>query len=211
MLGASARFGSAVPLVADQAPLGALWLGFDERRSLAPADQRLASAYADLAAGAIVRLRLGAVRQLLLAANEAERARLESVLRQMPIGVILAAVPDGRLLYANEAARRLLPMPMTIGAAPAFADTHGYRPDGSEVAEDQWPLRRAMRGETVENDVVELVAGDGSRRLRPDSGHERHDRGGRRHVRRRHRPDSRPGARAFARPSVRGPRVVARL
>lgn len=160
----AARSGSAVPLVADQAALGALWLGFDGRRSFAPADQRLASAYADLAAGAIVRLRLGAVRQLLLAANEAERARLESVLRRMPIGVILAAVSDGRFLYVNEAARRLAPMPITIGDTPAYAETRGYRPDGSELAEDEWPLRRAMGGETVENEVIEIVAANGPRR-----------------------------------------------
>jgi PAS domain S-box-containing protein len=156
--------GSAVPLVADQATLGALWLGFRERRTFAPADQRLVRAYADLAAGAIVRLRLGAVRQLLLAANEAERARLESVLRQMPIGVILAAVPDGKFLYANEAARRLSPVPIALGDVPAYGGARGYRPDGSEVAADEWPLRRAMAGETVENEVIEIVYPNDSRR-----------------------------------------------
>ena len=121
-------------------------------------------AYADLAAGAIVRLRLGAVRQLLLAANEAERARLESVLRRMPIGVILAAVPDGRFLYANEAALRLSPIPVAIGAAPDDSIGRGFRPDGSELGPDEWPLRRAMAGETVENEVVEIAYKDGTRR-----------------------------------------------
>jgi signal transduction histidine kinase/GAF domain-containing protein len=156
--------GSAVPLVADQAPLGALWLGFGERRTFAPADQRLVRAYADLAAGAIVRLRLGAVRQLLLAANEAERARLESVLRQMPIGVILAAVPDGQFLYANEAARRLSPVPISLGESPADTDARGFRPDGSELGPNDWPLRRAMSGETVENEVIDIVYPDGTHR-----------------------------------------------
>jgi PAS domain S-box-containing protein len=153
-----------VPLVADQAPLGGLWLGFPAPRTFAPEDQRLVRAYADLAAGAIVRLRLGAVRQLLLAANEAERARLESVLRQMPIGVLLASVPDGRFLYANEAAKRLSPMPVAMGAAPNYAQARGFRTDGSELGPGDWPLRRAMAGETVENEVVEIVYADGSRR-----------------------------------------------
>jgi PAS domain S-box-containing protein len=159
-----AAAGSAVPLVADQAPLGGLWLGFDEPRRFAAVDQRLVRAYADLAAGAIVRLRLGAVRQLLLAANEAERARLESVLRRMPNGVILAAVPDGRFLYANEAARRLSPRAVEIGDTPVYDGTRGFRLDGSELARDEWPLRRAMAGETVENEVIEIVYSDGSRR-----------------------------------------------
>jgi PAS domain S-box-containing protein len=156
--------GSAVPLVADQTPLGGLWLGFAEPRTFAAVDQRLVRAYADLAAGAIVRLRLGAVRQLLLAANEAERARLESVLRQMPIGVVLAGIPDGRILYANEAAHRLWPRPVEIGEAPVYDGTRGFRMDGSELGPDDWPLRRAMAGQTVENVVVEIVYPDGSRR-----------------------------------------------
>src|SRR6185369_10661649 len=155
--------GSAVPLVADQAPLGGLWLGFREPRTFAPADQRLVRAYADLAAGAIVRLRLGAVRQLLLSANEAERARLESVLRRMPIGVILAAVPNGRFVYANEAAHRLSPRPVELDAAPDYEAARGYRTDGSELGPDDWPLRRAMHGETVENEVIEIHYGDGTR------------------------------------------------
>ena len=156
--------GSAVPLVADQAPLGGMWLGFDGPRTFAPADQRLVRAYADLAAGAIVRLRLGAVRQMLLAANEAERARLESVLRRMPIGVVLAATPDGRVLYANDAARRLSLIPMEIGSVPAQEGARAWRTDGTELGPDDWPLIRAMAGETVENDVVEILLADGSRR-----------------------------------------------
>ena len=156
--------GSAVPLVADQTAIGALWLGFRESRTFAAVDQRLVRAYADLAAGAIVRLRLGAVRQLLLAANEAERARLESVLRRMPIGVILAAVPDGQFLYANEAAQRLSPLPIEIGRVPVYEGVRGIRPDGTELGRDDWPLRRAMAGQTVENEVVEIVQADGSRR-----------------------------------------------
>jgi PAS domain S-box-containing protein len=153
----------AVPIVADDAPIGGLWLRFRDARALAPDDQRLLRAYADLAAGAVVRLRLGAVRQLLLAANEAERARLESVLRQMPLGVVLAAVPDGRYLYANEAARRLSPTPIEIGTAPRTV-ARGFRPDGSELGPDDWPLRRAMVGETVENEIVEIAYPDGTLR-----------------------------------------------
>ncbi len=162
--GAGLGSGTAVPLVADQTPIGALWLGFDQRRSFDPADQRLVRAYADLAASAVVRLRLGAVRQLLLAANEAERARLESVLRQMPIGVILAAVPDGRILFANAAAERLSPFPIEVGAAPDYDRGQGTRPDGSALGPDDWPTRRAMAGETVENEVIEVTYADAARR-----------------------------------------------
>ncbi|MBA2720168.1 MAG: PAS domain S-box protein [Chloroflexi bacterium] len=153
----------AVPLVADQAPLGALALRFGEPRVLRPEDERLVRAYADLGAGAIARLRLGTLRRQLLAANEAERARLESVLRQMPVGVILAAAPDGRVLYANEAAQRQSPMPIEVGRQPAYGRTAGFAADGSRLADDAWPMRRAMAGETVKNEVVEVAHDDGTR------------------------------------------------
>ncbi|HLO36217.1 MAG TPA: PAS domain-containing protein, partial [Candidatus Deferrimicrobium sp.] len=40
----------------------------------------------------------------------------------------------------------------------------GYRPDGSELGSEDWPLRRAMTGETVENEIIDIVYPDGSRR-----------------------------------------------
>ena len=154
----------AVPLVADQIPIGGLSLSFAAERVFSSEDRRLVRAYADLAAGAIARLRLGAVRHLLLAANEAERARLESVLRRMPFGVILAGVPDGKYLYANDAAKRLSPMPVEIGDVPEYGAARGYDADGVELDEDDWPLRRAMRGETLENQLLDFAYRDGSRR-----------------------------------------------
>ncbi|MEA2518757.1 MAG: hypothetical protein QOF49_837, partial [Chloroflexota bacterium] len=153
----------AVPIVANLAPLGGLAIGFHEPRPITPEDERLVRAYADLGAGAIVRLRLGALRQELLAANEAERARLESVLRQMPIGVILAAAPDGRFLYANEAARRQSPMTIEIGEPPTY-EADGVAADGSSLGPDDWPMVRAMAGETVDNEVIEVHYRDGLRR-----------------------------------------------
>ncbi len=153
----------AVPLVAGQAPIGGLSLVFGARRTITAEDKRLVRAYADLGAGAIVRLRLGALRQHLLLANEAERARLESVLRQMPIGVILASAPDGRILYANEAARRQSPLPIEIGQSPAYELADAFAADGSRLGADDWPMRRAMRGETVENESIEISYDNGAR------------------------------------------------
>lgn len=156
--------GWAIPLAADQSPLGALWIGFGERAPSVPVDERLARAYADLAAGAIVRLRLGLLRQELLAANEAERLRLETVLRRMPLGVILVAVPDGRVLYANEAANRIRPLLVDTDGDLENGRIRGYRTDGGQIDAGDWPLRRAMLGETVDNEIVEIVQDDGTHR-----------------------------------------------
>lgn len=154
----------AVPLIAGDQTLGGLALRFEDGRTLSTDDQRLLSSYGDLAGGALVRLRLGAVGQQLLLANEVERARLESVLRQMPLGVILAGPPDGHYLFANETARRLAPFPIELGDTPPYGRVRGYRRDGQELAPDSWPIRRALRGETVQNEVIEVHYEDGTRR-----------------------------------------------
>jgi PAS domain S-box-containing protein len=156
--------GCAVPLVADGTMFGALWLGFAERRPFAAEDRRLIATFADLAAGALARIRLSGLRERLAADVEAERARLENVLRQMPIGVILAEAPDGRFVFANEAAVRLSPLPVELGAAPRYDRARGYRPDGSIVGAGEWPLQRAMAGETVENETIEIEYPDATRR-----------------------------------------------
>jgi len=158
------RSGCAVPLVAEGTMFGALWLGFAERRHFAAEDRRLIAAFADLAAGALARIRLGGLRERLAAEVDAERARLENVLRQMPIGVILAEAPDGRFVFANDAAVRLSPMPVALGTAPRYDRARGYRQDGSIVGPGEWPLQRAMAGETVENEIIEIEYPDASRR-----------------------------------------------
>jgi signal transduction histidine kinase/GAF domain-containing protein len=161
---ARSRSAAAVPLIADGIMFGALWLGFSEHRRFAAADRRLIATFADLAAGALSRLRLVGIRERLAADVEAERARLETVLRQMPIGVILAEAPDGRFVFANDAAIRLSAVPLELGATPQYDRGRGYRPDGSRLARDDWPLVRAMAGETVENEIIEIELADESRR-----------------------------------------------
>ncbi|HEX3428169.1 MAG TPA: GAF domain-containing protein, partial [Candidatus Limnocylindrales bacterium] len=158
------RSGCAVPLVADGITFGALWLGFAEQRTFADGDRPLIAAFADLAAGALARIRLAGMRQRLAADVEAERARLETVLRQMPIGVLLAEAPEGRYVFANDAAGRLSPVPIELGTAPRYEHLHGYRPNGTFLRADEWPLPRAMAGETVENDIIEIEYADRSRR-----------------------------------------------
>jgi len=56
------------------------------------------------------------------------------------------------------------PRLVEMGDTPAYGDADGFRTDGSELALDDWPLRRALRGETVENEVIEIAFGDGPRR-----------------------------------------------
>ncbi len=88
----------------------------------------------------------------------AERARLEAVLRQAPVGVVIRDA-GGRLLLVNEAMRRIWrrderPEAMAFPAA---------RPDGTPFAPHEWPLARAIAsGEIVAAEDVRAMRGDGT-------------------------------------------------
>ena len=90
--------------------------------------------------------------------------RLDSVLREMPVGVILVDASNGMLLFANEAARRLPHIQFRIGETLHYLENEGYRVDGSRLGADDWPLRRAMRGESTRNEVLTIVDASGERR-----------------------------------------------
>src|SRR5256885_17060095 len=80
------------------------------------------------------------VRQLRL-----ERAFLQTVLDQMPVGVVLAEAPSGRLILGNKRMEEL----MRERFFPAitieqYSHWHGTRPDGSRHTAKEWPLSRAL-------------------------------------------------------------------
>jgi two-component sensor histidine kinase len=80
-----------------------------------------------------------------------EEARLRAVLDQMPVAVVLAAIPSGRETYRNARARALLP--------PA-GDGSGEGDDPEPLAE---PLRRAVaEGVATEGLELPLRRADGS-------------------------------------------------
>jgi PAS domain S-box-containing protein len=90
--------------------------------------------------------------------------RLEAVLREMPVGVILVDASNGKLMFANEAARRLPHIRFRIGDPLHYLNNEGFRQDGTRLGPEDWPLRRAMRGESIRNEVLTIVDGQGVRR-----------------------------------------------
>jgi PAS domain S-box-containing protein len=82
------------------------------------------------------------------AAVQAERDRLELILRDLPVGVLIAT-EEGRVELANPAAIEI------YGAA--------IRP--GETGPKTWPLERSLRsGETIINEEIDIVRADGSSR-----------------------------------------------
>ncbi len=96
---------------------------------------------------------------------KAAEMRLEGVLRQLPVGVVIADAA-GRVLLTNK---RLGEMGMSVApsgtylAEAEFAAWHG---DGRPYAREEWPLARSlMRGEVVRGEEMEFAGSDGDRRV----------------------------------------------
>ncbi|HJV67405.1 MAG TPA: PAS domain S-box protein [Geomonas sp.] len=93
-----------------------------------------------------------------------ERVRFETVVRQMPVGVIIVEAPTGRLLYDNEESKRILRQ--EVGEVVGLMDYHRwqlFRPDGSRLPVDEYPIVRAMKGESVVREEIGFQSGDGCR------------------------------------------------
>jgi signal transduction histidine kinase len=101
-------------------------------------------------------------------AAEAERKALYDVLDTLPVGVIVAEAPSGKVVYINRAGVALGGRPLEELSAAEVAEYPGrwqtFRITGEPFPAGELPLARALRGEpTREVDIV----------LRPPDGVER--------------------------------------
>ena len=102
-------------------------------------------------------------RESMLKALGFERTRFETVARQMPIGIIIAESPSGGLVYTNEEAKRILgPELNTVESLADYSQWKISRLDGTPLAIDEYPLLRALRGETVAREEFRIDRGDGT-------------------------------------------------
>jgi len=91
---------------------------------------------------------------------EADRRRLDALLSSAPVGIVYVD-EHGALSSVNRMNRQLWgdhPMPTS---QDQYAEWRGWWADGSErhgrqIRSDEWALARALRGEQVEADVVEI-------------------------------------------------------
>jgi len=103
-------------------------------------------------------------RKRLLLQLEMERARLEAVLQQLPVGVAIVEAPSGRLLLHNDEAERLLGHPMNPSDAPDYYPLFGaIHPDGRPFGSEDYPSARAIsRGEVIASECIQYRHDDGS-------------------------------------------------
>jgi len=97
-----------------------------------------------------------------------ERRRLDAVIESLPSGVAIAD-DAGALLRVNAANREIWGMHPMSNSVAEYAQWKGWWADGTAhdgepVGAQDWALARALRGEVVKGDVVEIQPFDGGPR-----------------------------------------------
>jgi PAS domain S-box-containing protein len=94
-----------------------------------------------------------------------QHAYLETLLRHIPVGVIISEAPGGRVLYGNDRMEQLLGHPIVPPKNVAeYVVWHGFHPDGRAYEPQEWPLARAITtGEVVSGEEIHIERIDGKR------------------------------------------------
>lgn len=102
-------------------------------------------------------------RKLSKAALAIEHPSFKAVLREMPIGVITAEAPSGRVTMRNAQIEHMFG---PGDGSEQLGRVSGFHPeDGRPYADSEWPLARTLAtGEAVTGEEIEYVRGDGRRR-----------------------------------------------
>jgi PAS domain S-box-containing protein len=93
-----------------------------------------------------------------------ERARFETVVSQMPVGVMIAEAATGRMTYSNQASHRICRQEFPNAAGfPDGSNCRFFHLDGSPLPVAEHPMSRALRqGETVIDLELQVERGDGT-------------------------------------------------
>ncbi|MBV8767252.1 MAG: PAS domain S-box protein [Hyphomicrobiales bacterium] len=108
--------------------------------------------------------RLLADRDRLLAEVDTERARLAAILKDLPAGVVIAEAPSGKISLFNDAATAHLGE--WVRALHPLGEEPAYRlraADGRLLTSAEFPLTRALRGESFTGEEFEITRPDGVR------------------------------------------------
>ena len=99
-------------------------------------------------------------------AEEARRKseeQLKAIFNSVPVGILLADAPDGRLSLSNPEARRIFRHPVqSRHSIENYAQWGAIRVDGRRLESAEYPLARALRGETTRIEEALCLRGDGT-------------------------------------------------
>jgi PAS domain S-box-containing protein len=104
-------------------------------------------------------------REQLIERAQAEHSRLITVVEQSPLAISIVEAPSGRVILSNHAAEKVFGMPVTSSLLETTTLIKGFHVDGTRLADEDWPLERAIRGgQVVINEIIEIDRLDGDRR-----------------------------------------------
>jgi len=102
----------------------------------------------------------------LRAEADSQRALLETVLNEMPAGVVIAQAPSGSVVLANRQAEEILQRPvMSLRRIEDYAHYQLFRLNGQQYDTKDQPLARSLRGEVVFGEELRYLRPDGTFRV----------------------------------------------
>ncbi len=112
-------------------------------------------------------LQLAGLRRQAETAQREQAVMIEATVRTVPTAVWYTHDPEANAIYGNDYAARLLRLPLSATRPVAFRRSSG-RPfrafrKGHRVPTRELPLRRALIGEMVENEELDLHFDDGTK------------------------------------------------
>ncbi|MCU1273668.1 MAG: sensor hybrid histidine kinase, partial [Bryobacterales bacterium] len=107
---------------------------------------------------------LNAMRRAAARAQERQAHMLQTVLQQMPLGIVLAEAPSGKLLMSNSRLEQMLGGPIALAPnIEAYGEYKGFHLNGKQYTADENPMARAIRsGDLVEDEEFYAERGDGT-------------------------------------------------
>ena len=107
----------------------------------------------------------------LMQALEMKQTFLETVLRQLPAGVVIVAAPSGKLVMGNDQVESLFGPIAASDVNIADYDRHQFfHRDGKPYSSEEWPLLRSLvAGESVNNEEMLFYNHDNKKLLAVNS------------------------------------------
>jgi signal transduction histidine kinase len=103
----------------------------------------------------------------LRAEADSQRALLETVLNQMPAGVVIAKAPSGEVMLANNQAKQILQRSVgELRSVEEYSPYQLFRLDGRAYSTQEQPLARSiLHGEVVMGEELRYLRPDGTFRV----------------------------------------------
>jgi signal transduction histidine kinase/ActR/RegA family two-component response regulator len=89
---------------------------------------------------------------------------ITTTLDNLPVAVIVAEAPGGAIKYGNSKMWDVWRFPLKLSSSvDAYNEWKGFHADGTPYAAHEWPLAKTiLHGETVIEEVAEILRGDGT-------------------------------------------------